>query len=383
VVDRPLHPISRGHLGVLGGPFGIWQHATGSIPDEAFGSCTDDVARALQVDLLHARTLGWKAVREDARRSLRFLGEAFDPSTRRFRNFRDRDGAWLEAAGSEDSQGRALLALGVTLAEAPDDAMVAEARTLFVGALPAMDGIVALRANASALLGCGAALDGGLRGEAPRMYERLASRLRRAFSTVDLDGAWPWPEPVLTYENALLPRALIAAGARLGDGDLRRDGLRVLDWLIGVQTAPGGSFTPIGSDGWWPRGGIRSRFDQQPIEATSTILAAEAAHRLTGERRYRRTVEAAYGWFLGDNDTGVPLADPARGACHDGLTPRGANLNEGAESTLMWLTALERVRALREATSATRAGVPWSEGQDPRVGGLASRSAPALSGARS
>jgi hypothetical protein len=305
------------------------------------------------VDLLHRRELGWEAVRASAWRSLGFLGDAFEPATARFRNFRAPDGSWLEAVGSEDSQGRALLALGATLSDAPEDEAVARAGTLFVGALPAMRRMTSPRAIASAILGCGAALDGGLRGETQQMLEELATRLGRAFVGVKLDRDWPWPEAVLTYENALLPRALLTAGSLLGDYDMRRTGLRVLDWLVDVQTTAEGIFSPIGSTEWWPRDGVRSRFDQQPIEATSIILAAEAAFHYTGEKRYLRTVEAAYGWFLGDNDLGVSLADPARGSCHDGLSPRGVNLNEGAESTIMWLTALEHVRGIRAEASAS------------------------------
>ncbi|HEY6056499.1 MAG TPA: hypothetical protein VIV06_00630 [Candidatus Limnocylindrales bacterium] len=355
MADRPLYPVNRRHLDALTGPLGIWQHASGTVPDEAFGYCTDDVARALLVDLLHRRELGWDAVAASARRSLRFLRDAFDPAIGRFRNFRDRGGSWLEVVGSEDSQGRAVLALGAAAGTAPDDDFVAEAASLFADALPAVAHLTALRATASALLGCGHALDAGLRDGAERTFEVLASRLARAFVAVEHDRDWPWPEQVLTYENALLPRALIAAGARTGDAELGRKGLHVLDWLIRVQTTIGGSFSAVGSDGWWPRGGARSRFDQQPIEATSMILAAEAAFDETGEARYVRIREAAYAWFLGDNDMDVPLADPGRGACHDGLTPRGANLNEGAESTLMWLTALEHVRAMR-ATAGGEGG---------------------------
>jgi hypothetical protein len=365
VADRPLHPVNRHHLETLSGPFGIWQHAKGIVPNETLGYCADDVARALQVDLLHMREVGWEAVRADAWRSLRFLSDAFDPAPARFRNLRARDGAWLEAVGSEDSQGRALLALGATLAEAPEDEMVAQARSLLVAALPAARRLTSPRAIASALLGCEAALDGDLRGETEQTLEELASRLGRDFARVRLEHDWPWPEAVLTYENALLPRALLTAGALLGEHELRRTGLRVLDWLIRVQTTREGRFSPIGSDGWWPRGGVRARFDQQPIEATSIILASEAAFRYTGEERYLRAVEMAYGWFLGDNDLGEPLAEPATGGCHDGLSPRGVNLNEGAESTLMWLVAVEHVRGIREAMPVSgriRGPAPLSAG---------------------
>ena len=355
MADQPLHPVRRDHLAALTGPLGIWQHANGLVPDEAFGTCTDDVARALLVDLLHARELGWAAVRTDALRSLRFLREALDPSLGTFRNFRSADGTWLETVGSQDSTGRAMLALGIACTGEAEAA--AEARALFLAALPASRGLRAHRAVASALLGCDAALDAGLGGETGPALEAFASRLRRAFAADRLDAEWPWPEPILTYENALLPRALLAAGRRLGDHELLRAGLRSMDWLIAVQTARDGTFSPIGSDGWWPRHGRRAGFDQQPIEATATILAARAAFAATGETRYLTAAETAYAWFLGSNDTGVRVADPRTGGCHDGLTRNGVNLNQGAESTLMWLIALEEVRAMRREIAAHAMGV--------------------------
>jgi hypothetical protein len=356
VSDRPLHPVQRLHVEELGGPLGIWQHASGNVPDQSFGYCTDDVARALRVDLLQRRSLMWEVVRPTARRSLAFLAAAFDPASGTFRNFRSADGSWLDAVGSEDSQGRAVLALACAAVEAPEVEMREAAGSLFLGALPGIRRLTALRAISSALLACDAALAGGLMGETEHTFAQLAGRLRRAFAGVDLDGDWPWPEPILTYENALLPRALVVAGGRLADAGLRRTGLRVLDWLTRVQTTRGGSFSPVGSAGWWPRGGIRSRFDQQPIEATAMILTAAAAFAATDDERYRRTSEAAYGWFLGDNDAGIPVADVATGGCHDGLSADRVNLNLGAESTLMWLTALETIRLLRsEGVRAARA----------------------------
>ena len=63
-----------------------------------------------------------------------------------------------------------------------------------------------------------------------------------------------------------------------------------------------------------------SRFDQQPIEATALLLAAEAAFDVTADERYRTAMERAYAWFLGGNDLGLDVADPVRGAGYDGLT---------------------------------------------------------------
>jgi hypothetical protein len=360
----PLHPVSRRHLRALTGEHGIFQHAIGSRPDPAHGYCVDDVARALQVDLLHARTLGWSVVADSAERSLRFLEDAFDPSIGRFRNFRGADGEWLETPASNDSYGRAMLALGETVAlrdwllEA-DPQLVERATALFAAALTATRRVTSPRAQASIVLGCAAvaaskALTSSIEPretvlavEAKAVVGRMGTNLHALF----LDSArpgWPWPEHTLTYENALLPRALIVAGQRLNAPVMLRIGLQVLDWLIDVQTAPDGHLSPVGN-GWWPMRGERSRFDQQPIEPTSLLLAAEAAYDVTGNPRYREAMERAYAWFLGANDLGLKVATPRRGASGDGLTPRGINRNEGAESTLMWLMAAEHIRALRAA----------------------------------
>ena len=351
--DRPLFPISRSHLEAMTGPLGIWQHARGVTPDEDHGTCTDDVARALTVDLLHQRSLGWEAVQTSALRSMSYLAAAFDSSLGEFRNFRRADGKWHTAA-SQDSQGRALLSIGIAVRDAPEMTMRVEARALLTAALPGARKLSSPRAMASAILGCDAALTGGMTGEAELVFGSLVKRLRGMFCDLDLDGEWPWPEETLTYENALLPRALIVAGRRLGDAKLRSTGLVVLDWLIEVQSSRRGIFTPIGNDGWWNHGGPRAEFDQQPIEATALILAAVAAYESTQDTGYIRAAEAAYAWFLGDNNVGLVVADAATGGCHDGLAEDHVNVNQGAESTLMWLTALEEMRLLRTGVMSDR-----------------------------
>lgn len=364
--ELPLYPIRRDRLAVMTGELGIWQHASETAPDPRFGYCTDDVARALQVDLLHAREIGWTAVSGSAWRSLRFLIDAFDADAGRFRNFRGSDGSWQAEPGSEDCQGRALVALASAIdmddmdGMDGDAAFARDALAAFAAALPVARRVHALRAVSSALIGCDVALRGDalspdLRAATLATFEWLAARLSTAFAGVDVASDWPWPEPVLTYENALPARALLVAARRLDNAALRQTSRSVLDWLVHVQTTSDGTFSPIGSNGWWRRGEARSRFDQQPIEAASTAIACEAALGEFGDARDLATIEAAYGWFLGRNDLGIAVAAVANGACHDGLTPDGVNLNQGAESTLMWQSTLEcvrRVRRTRDSGSA-------------------------------
>ena len=355
VADRALHPIRRTHLEEMTGPLGIWQHARGRRPNEAFGYCTDDVARFLTLDLMHSLEIGWGPVRLSAWRSLRFLDAAFVESTGRFQNFRAADGRWLETGWSEDGHGRALRALGLAMTRSPEPAFAADTRSLFLRGLAATGEMRSVRGQAAALLGCAAALQSDASPEIGTAFCGLAGELKRAFTLCSTDGGWPWPDETLTYENGLLPEALLRAGAGLGDTGLVQLGLSTLDWLEQIQSASTG-FQPIGNRGWWRRGATRAVFDQQPIEAASMVLAAAAAFEQTGDARHRTTVERAYGWFLGDNCLGLAVADPLTGGCHDGLTQTGVNLNQGAESTLMWQMALEAVRATRRLASGSRAG---------------------------
>ncbi len=168
----------------------------------------------------------------------------------------------------------------------------------------------------------------------------------------------------MTYESALPPRALVVAGRLLSRPAVSRIGLTCLDWLFRAQTTEDGIFEPIGNREWWKRGSAKGRFAQQPIEAASVILAAGDALELTGDLKYAAMAERAYAWFLGANSLGVRVAEPERGACRDGLEEAGANENQGAESTLMWLTAVERMRRVREwsiRSTATALQLPPAE----------------------
>lgn len=343
----PLFPVTRRHLDVLTTEIGIMQHAQGARPDPSHGYCTDDVARALMVDLSHQRDLGWEAVATSAGRSVTFLAEAFEGSTGRFRNLRRWDGAWLDLPGSEDANARALHALAVAMASAPDGTVRADASALFQRAFSTASQVRSLRPLATVVLACEAVAQRIGLDVVADVYLRAANDLWTSFAGCESDTVWPWPETLVTYENELPPQALIVAGRRLKRPRMVQAGLHVLDWLIDAQTGENGYLRTIGNAGWWPRGGQAARYDQQPISTTTLLLAAETAFEETADPRYRDAMESAYGWFLGRNDAHTPVADPITGAGADGIGPGGVSRNQGAESTLMWLIALEHIRDLR------------------------------------
>jgi hypothetical protein len=375
-IVHPIHPISRRHLDALRDELGLVQHAIRSKPDPTRGYATDDAARALKVDLLHARTLGWDGVAKSALANLTFLEQALDDVRGSFLSVRQADGDWVAGPGSQTTLGRVMRALGETIELAPDAALVERAVVLFARALKAAGRTTEVRAQASVVLGCVAATRGPTLTASTETRDRtllietreVLRRLATGLHARVLDGArprWPWPESTLTQEGALIPRALIVAGHRLGAEVMLTIGIQVLNWLIDIQTVPAGHLSPIGTGGW-PMGQDRPSFDQLPLDATSLLLAAEAAYDATGDPRYGLAMERSYAWFLGANDLGVVMADPARGACADALHATGADKNRGAEATLMWLMAAEHMRALRVAMP--RRVVEQPKGRTPRPG---------------
>jgi hypothetical protein len=135
----------------------------------------------------------------------------------------------------------------------------------------------------------------------------------------------------------------------MGSQDMRDAALESLTWLADLQRSPDGHFVPIGSNGFYARGGTRARFDQQPIEAQTSLSAYLEALRVTGDRIWCREMRSAFDWFLGRNDLGVSLYDAATGACRDGLHADRPNENRGAESTLAFLQALLELRLAENA----------------------------------
>jgi glycosyltransferase involved in cell wall biosynthesis len=350
-IQAPLPPPVREHLNRLSDGRGIFQHAEGPRPDARHGYCTDDVARALRVDGLQAERLGAPAVRDDVWARLAFLAEAFNHRRGRFRNFREAGGAWLEEVGSEDSHGRALQALGETARRIQDESIRSVALRLLERAAPGAANLTYLRPWAYSILGCDAGCELTPDRRIRRMVRLLGSRLAHAFASARSrnGSSWPWPEEVVTYDNGVLPQALIVAGIRMQRTEWVDLGLDALDWLIRAVLAADGHLSPIGNRGWWHRRCAPARFDQQPIEAASLVEAAATAFDATRDRHWVSVAEAAFAWFLGANDLGIKIADPGAGRCADGLTPLGLNTNFGAESTLVWLAVVERMRTIRES----------------------------------
>ena len=341
------------HLVRMSDATGLFQHAIYSLPDFAHGYCTDDNARALIATvLLEELELDLPELHRLADTYASFMQYAFDPDARRFRNFMGFDRHWLEAAGSEDSQGRAVWALGTCVGRSKRSDLQSWAAQLFERALPQLLDTTSPRAWASALLGIYEYFR-RLNGDraAAQVRATLTQRLVDLFEANATDD-WCWFEDTVSYANARLPQVLILGGRWSGNARAFEIGLKSLRWLVGVQKSPSGNFRPIGSEGFYHRGKKPAAFDQQPIEAHVTISACLEAYRSTNDPFWHQEARIAFEWFLGRNDLGVSLYDPKTGACCDGLHVDRVNQNRGAESTLAYLISLSEMRLMENDLKA-------------------------------
>ena len=340
-----LPPLKLDHLHHLTDDTGILQHAVFTIPNYREGYTTDDNARALMVSTL-LEDLGNTEAVALATRYLAFTWYAFNPETRRFRNFMDYQRQWLEDSGSDDSHGRALWALGAVLGRSNTPALSSMAGRVFQQSLRAILETTSPRAWAFALIGIYEYLQrfAGDR-RANQVQEELAGRLLSLYKDNRTDG-WNWFEDKLTYCNAVLSHAMLLCGQSIPNPAMTEAGLESLGWLAELQHADteGKHFVPIGSNGFYPRGGERARFDQQPVEAQAMVSACLEAYRITREKNWHMEARCAFEWFLGRNDLHLPVYDPTTGGCRDGLHPDRPNENQGAESTLAFLQALLELR---------------------------------------
>ena len=158
------------------------------------------------------------------------------------------------------------------------------------------------------------------------------------------DALWPWPEPRLRYASGAIVEALLLAGIALPDRTVRATGLRLLDFLVRTEIRDGRvSVTPVAGRGV---DDTSIGFDQQPIEVAALADACARAFDVTADDRWRAGVQSAWAWFTGDNDSATAMFDPVTGAGFDGLQAGGRNQNQGAESTLAFLSTAQQAQRL-------------------------------------
>ena len=255
-----------------------------------------------------------------------------------FRNFFSYDHQYLDKRGSEDAFGRTIWALGFIILSPPNDAYFQLAKKIFDKAVPNFSQLKSIRGIANTIIGISYYLEKFPYDEGMRLlFRKMAYHLVDEFEH-NRDENWQWFEPILAYDNGLLPAALFYAYERLEDEKILQTGLNAMKFLDGVCYIDD-HISLIGNRNWYKKGGDRSRYSQQPIDAMGMVIMYKKAFDASKEETCLQKMFTSFLWFFGENELRVPLYDYETKGCNDGLGLQGLNRNQGAESALAYLLA--------------------------------------------
>ncbi|MDP4277175.1 MAG: glycosyltransferase family 4 protein [Bacteroidota bacterium] len=326
---------------------GIIQHAEFGIPDRIKGYCLDDNARALLMALMDYRQIKKNRTLELISIYLSYIHYMQNPDGT-FRNFMSYNRNYLDEIGSEDSFGRTIWALGFLLGNAPNYAYYQAAKKMLFSAAPNFDKLESIRGIANTIIGICLYLKSN--PSDANMVEKLKhlSSILLTHYKENKSPDWLWFEPILAYDNGILPLALLHTAGILNDEKVREAAIESMNFLTNL-TFLDHHLSIIGNEHWYEKGGERSFFSQQPIDVMSMVLMFDEAFHLTKDKSYLNKLYTSFLWFLGENDLKVTLYDFETKGCYDGFDQNGVNRNQGAESTLAYLISyLAVLRAYEE-----------------------------------
>jgi len=336
IVDPEIMPkFSLAHVLRLTDDTGIVQHAKYGIPNLKEGYCLDDNARALIMALMAHKRSGSREAFELLPIYLSYI-HYMQTDDGNFRNFMSFSRQYLDDVGSEDSFGRTIWSLGYLIANATSNSYKEFATEVFQRSFPHFRSLTFLRGMANTIIGISLYLqmnptDEGMVNE----LIRLTDPLMEAYDKNHTDN-WHWFEETMTYDNAILPLALLHSSQITGNEHVKTVALRAMEFLDNL-TLSSGYLTPVGNEGWYTRGGKFPLYDQQAIETMAMVLMHFQAYQLFRKPEHIEKMFLCYKWFLGENSLRAPLYDHETKGCCDGLLPTGINRNQGAESTLAYL----------------------------------------------
>jgi glycosyltransferase involved in cell wall biosynthesis len=330
-----LPPFSLAHIKRMTDDTGIIQHAKFGIPNLKEGYCLDDNARALLMVLMAYRQKKDPLALDLSPIYMSFI-HYMQNKDGTFRNFLSFNRNFLDEVGSEDCFGRTIWALGYLLGNAPNDAYYQTGKLVFFDAAPNFEKLQSIRSIANTMIGISYYLRSNPSDEG--MTERLRNLARTMIRHYEdnTSSDWKWFEPLLAYDNGILPLALLHAAEILSDDKISRVAMEAMNFLTSI-TLKDGYLSIVGNKEWYKKDGERSMFAQQPIDAQAMVLMFHQAYLVTKNKEYLNKLYISFKWFLGENDLRMSLYDFETKGCCDGFENYGVNRNQGAESSLAYL----------------------------------------------
>jgi glycosyltransferase involved in cell wall biosynthesis len=336
-----LPPFSLAHIRRLTDDTGIIQHAKFGVPNLKEGYCLDDNARALLMTLMAYQQKKDPIALELLPIYLSYI-HYMQNMDGTFRNLLSFKREYLDEVGSEDSFGRAIWALGYLLGNSPNDAYYQTGRMIFFEAVPNFEKLRSIRGIANTIIGISYYLRTNKSDDS--MIEILHKMTYKIIDLYDAEKEedWNWFEPILSYDNGILPLALLLAVEFIKDEKILKTAFDSMEFLVNT-TLKDGYLHLIGNEEWYRKGAEMSLYAQQPVDTMAMVLMFYQAFMVTGDKNYLDKMFNSFMWFLGENDIRMNLYDFETEGCCDGIERYGVNRNQGAESTLAYLISHLRV----------------------------------------
>lgn len=351
-----LPEVKLDHLMSLSDDVGLLQHACFGIPDRDHGYSADDLGRGLAAIMTCYNQQKDDQILPLMRTYVSFLRHS-QTETGHFHNFMSYDRRFLDQEGSDDTLGRVLWGLGTVVRWGPKEAIRALAQNMMAEAAPRIAELEAPRAKAYAIIGMCHLLK---RFEGASQFRRLVIQLADDLAHLYHENKsedWHWFENKMTYGNAKIPEALLRAYQVTQTQDYLNIALESLDFLTKEQLN-GVYFELVGNEGWYPKGGEKALFGQQPIDAGYLVEAYVAASEVANGHKYLELARLAFEWFLGRNRLNAALYDFADGSVADGIDANGVSANQGAESVVCYLLAVLGLSELNAQKISLQREVP-------------------------
>lgn len=336
-----LPPINTYHIRRMSRQWGIIQFSKGNRPDSSTGYTLDDTARAL-IAMCQVVASGQGQVKERyVKTYLNFIRYCQQPDGS-FLNYVDKDGIFTsqnEEVGLDDSNGRAMWALGyfISCAGHFPAPWKEEAETVFKRSFQLFDRIESPRSIAFMLKGFYYYSRECPSTQTDACIWLLASKLAKIYRQT-AEGNWRWFETYLTYDNAILPEAMLLAHLAIGREDYKEIAHESFEFLL-KKVFVGNRIQVVSNQGWMHKGKSSHRFGEQPVDVAGMVMALKTFYQTFKEEKYLCMQKDAFNWFLGNNHLRQIIYNPATGGCYDGLEENNINLNQGAESAVCYLMA--------------------------------------------
>lgn len=340
-VEKNIPRIKPSHIFELTDDFGMIQFAQMTKPDPSSGYTTDDNAQALIAMVTYYEKFGKKRVLPLIQTYIRFL-EYVEQKNGGFHNYVNVEKKIPNdqhiKENLETTSARTMFALAKTAVSINLPKVIRKmAVTLFIRHIHIGEKMTSPRSIAYFIKALVVWSTTQPSPDIQLYVERLTEKLIAMFEK-NSGPDWKWFEDILAYSNALIPDALVDAYTLIKKEKYLSIARQSLDFLIGYSFEED-VCVPVGQNGWMKRGQEKHRYDQQPEEVSVLVFVLESMYRITGEEKYNKMRRNAFNWFLGNNTLRQVVYDQATGGCYDGVGEKDINLNQGAESTVMYLLA--------------------------------------------